>query len=169
MTGEEVASMLRCAATPARSVAAARRPPAYLRGVRFAAVTCALAVVAMTGATRATAQVFPGDQVPVRPIRIEGYWDRTKADPAVIGEVTISADGRDRRTFGATAVQAYKPEEEGMAALRHTALQPALLLRGKDDLIRKLYAAGPGDKVTILGVYGAGAATLTLNSVDVAS
>src|SRR3954471_13082606 len=112
------------------------------------------------------AQVFPGDQVPVRPIRIEGYWGRTKAEQAVIGQMTLSADGRDRRSFGVTALQAYKPEEEGMSAIRHTSLQPAVLLRGSDDLVKKLYGAKPEQKVTIFGVYGAGAGTLTLSSVE---
>ena len=161
--------MFRCA-LPARAHAAIGRPPAYLRVALVVAVTCALALpVAGRFTPRAAAQGFPGDQVPVRPVRIEGYWGRTKAEKAIIGEVTLTADGRDRRTFGATAVQAYKPEEEGMAALRHTSLQPALLLRGSADLITKLYQASPDRKVTIFGVYGAGAATLTLSSVDVES
>jgi hypothetical protein len=130
------------------------------------AVVATLAIMlAVTVCARAE---FPGDQVPVRPVRLQGYWGRTKAEQAVIGELTLTAGGRDKRTFGITGVQAYNPEEEGMSVLRHTSLQPALLLRGSDDLVKKLYGATPQQKVTIFGVYGAGAGTLTLSSVEVA-
>jgi hypothetical protein len=125
--------------------------------------------VALTLPVQASAQGFPGDRVPVRPVRIEGYWDKTKDDPKVIGEVTLSFEGKDRRRFGITAIQAYKPEEEGMAVLRHTSLQPALLVRGPKPMVDKLASAPPDQKVTILGVYNAGSGTLVLSSVDVGS
>jgi hypothetical protein len=132
------------------------------RAVWVVTLTLAIGV----GAARAQ---FPGDQVPVRPVRVTGSWGKTTADPNVIGEVTISADGSDRRTFGVTAIQAYNPVEEGMQIVRHSSLQPVtFLLRGRKELIEKLNAAKPDQPVTIFGVYNAGNANLVLSSVDVA-
>lgn len=115
------------------------------------------------------AQHFPGDATPTRPIRLEGYWDRPRSAPEVLGEITLSPDGRTRRSFGVTALQAYKPPEEGVQVLRHTSLQPiTLLLRGREEMVQRLLKARTDEKVVAYGVYQAGSATFTLASVEIA-
>jgi hypothetical protein len=132
-------------------------------------VLCALMMlVAARDATWAREPgVFPGDVAPIRPLRIEGYWDRDKSDPAVIGTVTILATGDTRRTFGITALQAYKPEEEGAQVLRHSALGPGLRAIGADDMVQRFLHTPPSEKVTVFGVYRPGSATLTVSSVEI--
>jgi hypothetical protein len=105
---------------------------------------------------------------PQRPLKLEGFWDRTRSVREVIGEIVISADGETRRTFGVTGVQAFQPEEEGMQIFRHSSLQPiTLLLRGRSRLVRRFLEARPEEKVVALGVYRAGSATFILGSVEV--
>ena len=104
-----------------------------------------------------------------RPIRIEGYWDRTEKDPGVLGEITVSPDGRTRRPFGVIALQAYRPAEEGMHVLRHSGLQPiTLLLRGRDEMVERFAKARGNERVTAYGVYRAASGTLTLDSIEIA-
>ena len=135
---------------------------------RMHVVATLAALCVSVGASAAAAQVFPGDVAPVRPIRIEGYWDRPRSNPEVIGEITISADGGERRAFGVTALQAYKPEEEGVQVLRHTALQPStLLLRGRKEMVEKFVRAGRDDKIVAFGVYRPASAMFELSSVEV--
>lgn len=103
-----------------------------------------------------------------RPVRLEGYWDRTRADASILDDLVISADGRTKRSFGVTAAQAYKPEEEGVQIFRGSTLQPiAILLRGGQDLTRRFLDAGPEDKVVAFGLYYAGPAQLVLSSVEI--
>ncbi len=155
-------------ATIAVQLPGSRRAPRARTRVSVAAgLALSGAIAALSIGAIAVAQSFPGDHVPARPIRLEGSWGHTNAEPQVIGEVTLSRDGKDRRTFGVTAIQAYDPEEEGMQILRHSSLQPTLLLRGRDEMIARLYAAKPDQKVTLDGVYGAGNGNLTLSSVEV--
>ncbi len=129
----------------------------------------ALAVaMAMTFDVRVvSAQKVPGDQILVRPVRIEGYWKKPTDDPEVIGEVTLSLDGKERRVLGITSIRAYAPAEEGMSLLRHTAQQPVLLVRGPAAMREKLRNAKPDDKIRIFGVYDPSGATFALSSVDV--
>jgi len=135
---------------------------------RTHAIATLAALCVSVGATAAAAQVFPGDVAPVRPIRIEGYWDRPRSNPEVIGEITISAEGQERRQFGVTALQAYKPEEEGMQVLRHTALQPStLLVRGRQEMVEKFMGAGRDDKIVAFGVYRPASGMFELSSVEV--
>jgi len=104
-----------------------------------------------------------------RPIRIEGYWGRGKADAAIIAEITISASGHARRQFGISALQAYKPAEEGTHVLRHSSQRPVtLLLNGRKEMIESFMAARPDQKVTAFGLYRAGAGQLVLSSVEIA-
>jgi hypothetical protein len=112
---------------------------------------------------------FPGDVAPIRPIRMEGYWDRDESARAVIGTVTILADRGARRTFGITALQAYKPEEEGVQVLRHSALGPGLRVIGPEEMVQRFLHAPPSEKVTVFGVYRPGSATLTVSSVEIGS
>src|SRR5688500_4150541 len=66
------------------------------------------ALLVLTTVANGVAQ-FPFGAPASRPIRLEGYWGRTPADPEVIGDVTISAaGGRPPRRFGVTALQAYQ-------------------------------------------------------------
>jgi len=126
-----------------------------------------VALWSVSQARPADALVFPGDVAPVRPIRIEGYWDRARSERDVIGEVTVSAEGNERRRFGVTALQAYKPEEEGIQVLRHTSLQPStLLLRGRKEMVERFMGAGRNDKVVAFGVYRPASADLELSSVE---
>jgi hypothetical protein len=154
--------MQRDHATSTHRSRSARRPHA-LRSTL--AIVAAIFILAPDGVL-ARRGVF--DLAPVRPLRIEGYWDRPRTAPAVIGEVTISADGRTRRTFGITAIQAYHPEEEGIQILRHSALQPVnLLLRGREELVQRFLGARTDEKVIALGVYRAGSGMFILNSVEI--
>jgi hypothetical protein len=107
--------------------------------------------------------------VPVgRPVRLEGYWNRSRADAGIIGDLTISADGRDKRAFGVTAAQAYQPPEEGVQIFRASSLSPVtLILRGREEMVRRFLDAGPQDKIVALGVYVPGPAQLVLNSVEI--
>ena len=104
-----------------------------------------------------------------RPIRIEGYWERGTSYGPIIEEITISASGHDRRHFGISAIQAYKPEEEGAQILRHSSQRPStLLLAGRKEMIESFMAARPDQKITAFGLYRAGAGQLILSSVEVA-
>ncbi len=115
------------------------------------------------------AQSFFGDAGPSRPIRLEGYWDRTEVEPPVLGQITVSPDGRSRRAFGVTALQAYKPPEEGMHVLRHSSLQPVTLtLRGRDEMVERFAKARPDERIVAYGVYRAASGTFTLDSIEIA-
>ena len=103
-----------------------------------------------------------------RPIRLEGYWERSRAERDVIGEVTISASGRAPRRFGVTALQAYQPEEEGMQVLRFTSDHPATLL-ARGDAVDRLWAAPRNRKLVAFGTYMAGSGLFVVGSVDVAA
>jgi len=108
------------------------------------------------------------DGGPGRPLRLEGYFGADTSAADVLDLVTISPDGRDRRAFGVTALQAYKPEEEGAQVLRATALRPiTFMLRGAPELVERFFAADPHDQVVAYGVYGGGAGIFALISVEV--
>jgi hypothetical protein len=126
------------------------------------AVVVVLAIVATT-VTAVEAQ-FPLAS-PNRPIRIEGYWGRTRSDPEVIGEVTISAQGRPPRSLGVTAIQAYQPEEEGMQIFRFTSDHPATLL-ARGDAVDRLFSAAPDRKLVAFGTYMRGSGLFVVGSVD---
>jgi hypothetical protein len=129
------------------------------------AILLVVASVALTESRVVSAldEIFPG-----RPIRLEGYVDPPSSSSRVLEEITISA-GRDRRRFGVTALQAYKPEEEGAQVLRHSTLRPVtLLLRGPREMVNDFAHAPPGARLTAFGVYMAGPGTLTLTSVEIA-
>jgi hypothetical protein len=134
-------------------------------------VACVLVALGIVGSTMravpAWAQ-FPGDVAPVRPIRIEGYWDHDRLAPGVLDSIPIiSRTGGPRRIFGVTAVQAYKPEEEGAQVLRNSGLLPSLRLLGRDDMVRRFMDAPATAKIVAFGVYRAGSGTITLSSVEV--
>ncbi len=133
--------------------------------LRRAALLALLVLLAAAG--RATGQL-PWEAMPVRPIRLEGYWDRTRDDAAVLGDVVVAAGGRAKRRFGITAVQAYKPEEEGIQIFRFTSDHPAtLLVRGERDAVRRFFEAPSDRKVIAFGTYNPGSGTFALGSVEV--
>jgi hypothetical protein len=136
----------------------ARRWRALVAG---AAALAALPVLAQ-------AQV-PGEVAPMRPIRMTGYWDRGRSAPGVLEGVGISTDGGTPRTFGITALQAYKPEEEGPQVLRHSGLQPSLRLLGPADMVRRLMSAPSTERIVLYGVYRPGTGTIAVGSVQVGS
>jgi hypothetical protein len=104
---------------------------------------------------------------PGRPVRLEGYWDRTRRDPGIIGEIVVGSSGADKRGFGVSAAQAFNPEEEGAQIFRGSSLQPVtLLLRGPLESVRRFLDAAPGDKIVAFGLYYAGPAQLVLSSVE---
>ena len=106
--------------------------------------------------------------MPGRPIRLEGYWGRSRQSPEVIGEVSVGMTGRNPRVLGVTAVQAYHPEEEGTQLFRFTSDHPvALLVRGDDAMVRRFLEAPPDARVTAFGTYTAGSGLFVLGSVDV--
>jgi hypothetical protein len=126
----------------------------------------AVFVLACAAASVPLAAALTLDTVP-RPIRLEGYWDRTRADHEVIGEVTVSAEGYPPRRFGVSALQAYKPEEEGMQVLRFTSDHPATLV-ARGDAVDRFFAAPKGRKVTVFASYTAGSGLFVVGSVEVA-
>jgi len=102
-----------------------------------------------------------------RPVRLEGYWDRTRADPEVIGTLVVSPDGTRKRTLGLTAAMAYQPPEEGTQIFRGSTIQPiALLLRGRSEMVARFMDAKPTERIVAFGLYTAGAAQLVLSSVE---
>jgi hypothetical protein len=103
-----------------------------------------------------------------RPVRVEGYWDRTRADREVIGDVSVSAEGYPPRRFGVTALQAYQPEEEGMQVLRFTSDHPATLV-ARGDAVDRFFAAPKGRKVKVFATYVAGSGLFIIGSVEVAA
>ncbi|OQY64945.1 MAG: hypothetical protein B6D46_15925 [Polyangiaceae bacterium UTPRO1] len=124
-----------------------------------------MVVIAMTLVTASASALMP-DTEP-RPIRLEGYWERTRAAPDVIGEVRIAAEGRQPRRFGVTAIQAYQPAEEGMQIFRFTSDHPATLLaRGAG--VERLFAAPDDRKIVVFATYAAGSGLFVVGSVDVA-
>ncbi len=125
--------------------------------------TLLLAVLVATPRSGPAIELMSG-----RPLRLEGRLAASADAPDVLEEITVSADGRTRRRFAVTALQAYQPEEEGAQVLRHSTLRPVtLLLRGSSESIRRFWEARPGEKVIVFGVYHAGAGTLTLGGVEV--
>jgi hypothetical protein len=103
-----------------------------------------------------------------RPVRLEGFWGRTRQSRDVIGEVSVAVAGRQPRILGITAVQAYHPEEEGAQLFRFTSDHPvALLVRGDDEMVRRFLEAPPDARVTAFGTYTAGSGLFVLGSVDV--
>jgi hypothetical protein len=100
-----------------------------------------------------------------RPIRLEGYWERTRAEREVIGEITIDAENREPRRFGVTALQAYKPEEEGMQIFRFSDQRPATLL-ARGDGVGRFWAAPRDRKVIVFGTYNPGPGTFIVGSVE---
>lgn len=128
--------------------------------VRILVLGCLIVAAAFT----AVEAQFPLAS-PNRPIRIEGYWGRTRSDPEVIGEVTISAQGRPPRSLGVTAIQAYQPEEEGMQIVRFTSDHPATLL-ARGDAVDRLFSAAPDRKLVAFGTYMRGSGLFVVGSVD---
>jgi hypothetical protein len=108
---------------------------------------------------------FPLGGSPNRPIRLEGYWERTRETPDVIGEITITGTGRAPRRFGVTAVQAYQPEEEGMQIFRFTSDHPATLL-ARGDAVDRLFAASKDRKLVAFGTYMRGSGLFVVGSVE---
>jgi len=137
-----------------------------LAGMACRVLLLAMLVVLCTP-RRTTAQQ-PWEAMPIpRPVRLEGYWDRTRDDPQVIGDLVVAAKGAKRR-FGVTAVQAYKPEEEGIQIFRFTSDHPAtLLVRGDRDAVRRFFEAPRDRKLVAFGTYNPGSGTFALGSVDV--
>ncbi len=129
---------------------------------------CAFLVVAAVLAAAPIVAHAEREQLPVRPIRIEGYWNRTSSAPKVLQGVTFTdSKGGSPRTFGITALQAYKPEEEGVQVLRHSTMAPSIRLLGSEDLVRKFMDAPEQQRVVAFGVYNPGSNTITLNSVQI--
>lgn len=129
--------------------------------LRLVVAACALVLVSVVPAC---AQLGSG-QPPNRPIRLEGYWERTRDQVDVIGEVTISAEGRANRRFGVTAIQAYQPAEEGMQIFRFTSDHPATLV-ARGDAVGRLWAAPRDRKLVAFGTYTRGSGLFVIGSVD---
>jgi hypothetical protein len=140
------------------------------------AVTRTVSAVLVVTATVASLLATPqparaqrsGDVAPIRPIRLEGYWNRDQRAPGVLDGLTFTSDqGGPHRTFGVTRLQAYKPEEEGTQVLRHSGLLPSIRVLGRSDMVRRFINAPETEKVIALGVYRPATGTLTLNSIEV--
>jgi hypothetical protein len=138
----------------------------WVRMSRPALLSSFVALLLVAGT--AAAQLLPLESLPERPIRLEGYWGLTHDEPDVIGDVTVSVRGRSKRRFGITAVQAYKPEEEGIQIFRFTSDHPVtLLLRGDEEAVRRFFEAPHDRKVVAFGTYNRGSGTFVLGSVDI--
>lgn len=138
------------------------------RTVRMGARVLAVACLIVASLVAAASAQFPLGGSPNRPIRLEGYWERTRAAPDVIGEITIAGTGRAPRRFGVTAVQAYQPEEEGMQIFRFTSDRPATLV-ARGDGVGRLFAAPRDRKVVVFATYASGSGLFVVGSVDVAA
>ena len=124
-----------------------------------------LALTILVAASGALAQPGAG-----RPVHLEGHWSGTQPDKGVIGVITVSTDGKEKRSFGVTALQAMEPEEEGMHVLEASSLQPTtVLLRGDEAMIRRFMTASPDEKVVTSGVYRPDSGDFILISVGVAA
>jgi hypothetical protein len=128
-----------------------------------------LTVAILLAATAAPARAeLPIDAVPQRPIRMVGYWERDRGAPKVLEAIRIvSTEGGPPRLFGITALQAYKPEEEGPQVLRHSGPRATLRVLGAKAVVDRLLNAPATERVTIYGVYNPGTDTITLNSVEI--
>jgi len=124
-----------------------------------------LALTILAAASAALAQIGGGAG---RPVRLEGCWNGTPSDKDVIGVITVSANGTDRRSFGVTALQAYDPPDEGIDVLRPSSLEPiTLLLRADEAMRNRFMTASPNKIVVAFGVYRPDSGDLILSSVDV--
>ncbi len=136
--------------------------------LRFRSLLGASALFSVLSSFALARAEVPFDAAPLRPIRIEGYWNRDRQAPGVLEGIHItSSAGGPQRIFGITALQAYKPPEEGVQVLRHSELQPSLRLLGGEDLVRRFINAPETQKVVAYGVYRPASSTLVLNSVEV--
>ena len=124
-----------------------------------------LAVAALAGGAPALADRWPPGGGPGRPIRLEGYWGGTRDSPDAIGEITVSAKGREPRRFAITAIQAYFPEEEGMQILRFTSDHPSTLI-ARGDAVGRFFAARAGDHIVAFGTYLPGSGMFVIGSVE---
>ena len=132
-------------------------------------IALTVAMIAAVLAVPSLARAQPsGDVAPIRPIRMEGYWNRDRRAPGVLDGLTFTSEiGGPRRTFGVTRLQAYKPEEEGVQVFRHSGLLPSIRVLGQSDMVRRFITAPETEKVVAYGVYRPASGTLTLSSVEV--
>jgi hypothetical protein len=131
----------------------------------FAAIATLAAVMLLPAVGVARSPVASS---PPRPIRIEGYWERDARAPTVLEGIRVtSSAGGSPRVFGVTALQAYKPAEEGVQVLRNAAPEISLRLLGDESLVRRFMDAPGTQKVVAHGVFRAGSSTLILDSVKV--
>src|SRR5262245_1230720 len=110
----------------------------------LAAIATLVALAALPALATARA---PSARGPPRPLRIEGYWERGAGAPGVLEGIHVtSSAGGSPRIFGVTALQAYKPAEEGIQVLRGDSTAPDVTIRllGDERLIRRFMdAPGP--------------------------
>lgn len=134
-----------------------------------AAIVLLAAAVAFPAAASAHE---PAKTPPPRPIRIEGYWERGAGAPGVLEGINVTSNaGGSPRIFGVTALQAYKPSEQGVQVLHGTGpeMAPGVTLRllGDETLVRRFMDAPGTQKVVAHGVYRDTSSTLFLDSVKV--
>ena len=132
--------------------------------LRAAAVLLAVAVILPATASAKKPVKTP----PPRPIRLEGYWERGGSAPGVLEGINVTSNaGGSPRIFGVTALQAYKPPEQGVQVLHGTSPEVTLRLLGDETLVRRFMDAPGTKKVVAHGVYRDTSGTLFLDSVKV--
>jgi len=143
-----------------------RRPTATAR--RIMIVAAAVIATTIAAVPLATWAKPPVHATPTRPVRFEGYWNRSHGAPGVLEDLTFTSEiGGPYRPFGVTHMQAYKPDEQGLEVFRQSGLLPSIRVMGNHDMVARFITAPETQKVVVYGVYRPDAATLTLNSVEV--
>jgi hypothetical protein len=133
----------------------------------FAAVRrSALIFLAVGAALCAVVTPQPAAAQPMEPIVIVGYFGRTSADmPTISSEITLSTNGRNRREFGLMRVQSQLGTA-GADVFTRT-LNPVILVRGQKEMIERIDAAGPAQKVKIIGMFDLGSNGIIVTGVDI--
>ena len=105
-------------------------------------------------------------QIQSQPITLIGYFDRERIDePSITREIQVSKDGIYRRGFG--IVEAQSVVATAAADVFRATLRPVVLIRGRDEMIAKLDAAKPDQKVRMVGMFNVRNSSLTLTEVEV--
>jgi hypothetical protein len=102
------------------------------------------------------------------PVRLEGYWERSReVDPTVLGDLTFAARrGTATRVFGATAVQTGSRGSAGIHVFTRT-LRPVFNVTGAPAMVDRFFAAPRDRTVTVTAIYRADVGSLALTSVAI--
>ena len=102
------------------------------------------------------------------PVRLEGYWERSReTDPNVLGDLTFaSRRGTATRIFGATHVQTYFRASGGIHVFTRT-MRPVFTVTGARDMVDRFFTAPRERKVIVTAMYRADIGSVALTSVEI--